>query len=81
VTPTQDPQNPRRLIVTISAPVATFFARIVGMTQVTVSVTSRAEYALPVPMGSPQSYLGIHDTARAQGVEYVIATRTRSCVD
>ena len=31
------------------------------MSQITVTETARAEYTLPVPMGSPQSYLGIHN--------------------
>jgi hypothetical protein len=59
VNPTQDARNARRLNVTISTPVETFFAKIFGINQVTVTQTGRAEYALPVPMGSPQSYLGI----------------------
>ncbi len=61
ITPTQDPSNPRRLNVRISTPVKTFFAQIFGMSQITVTETARAEYTLPVPMGSPQSYLGIHN--------------------
>ncbi len=65
IDPAQDGQNPRRLNVTISAPVNTFFARIFGMSQITVTQTARAEYTLPVPMGSPQSYFGIyHLTSR-----------------
>lgn len=60
VTPTQDARNPRRLNVTITAPVQTFFARIFGMQQINVTQSARAEYALPVPMGSPQSYIGIY---------------------
>ena len=66
VTPLQDPGNPRRLDVTISTPVNTFFARLFGMTQITVTETSRAEYTLPVPMGSPQSYLGIYQLTYMQ---------------
>ena len=60
ITPTQDARNPRRLNVTITAPVQTFFARIFGLHQINVTQTARAEYALPVPMGSPQSYFGIY---------------------
>ena len=55
----QDPDFGRRMIVTVSAPVDTFFMRVFGFDQVTVSRTSRAEYILPVPMGSPQNYLGV----------------------
>lgn len=60
ITPSQDARNPRRLNVTITAPVRTFFAQIFGMTQIDVTQSARAEYALPVPMGSPQSYFGIY---------------------
>lgn len=67
VTPAQDARNPRRLNVTISAPVDTFFARIFGMQQVTIRQSARAEYALPVPMGSPQSYLGIYQLTYRSG--------------
>lgn len=59
VTPVQDPTNSRRLLVTITTPVSTYFARVVGMNQINVTQTARAEYALPVPMGSPLNYLGV----------------------
>jgi len=55
----QDPNFGRRMVVTVSAPVETFFMRIFGFDEVTVSRTSRAEYILPVPMGSPQNYYGV----------------------
>jgi len=58
VTPLQDAHNKRRLIVTVTGPVSTYFARVFGLTQVTVSATSRAEFTLPVPMGSPENYYG-----------------------
>lgn len=67
VTPAQDASNPRRLNVTISAPVQTFFARVFGMSQITVTETAHAEYTLPVPMGSPQSYLGIYTLTYKNG--------------
>jgi hypothetical protein len=60
VAPAQSPRNPRRLEVTITTPVETFFARLFGIQQVNISRSSRAEYALPVPMGSPLSYFGIY---------------------
>ena len=59
VTPRQDPNNPRRLIVTIDAPVGTFFARVLGINSFPASRTSEADYVLPVPMGSPLNYYGI----------------------
>jgi hypothetical protein len=54
-----DPNFSRRMIVTVSAPVNTFFLGLFGFHEVTVSRTARAEYILPVPMGSPQNYLGV----------------------
>lgn len=54
-----DPDFSRRMIVTVSAPVDTFFLGLFGFHEVTVSRTARAEYILPVPMGSPQNYLGV----------------------
>lgn len=54
-----DPNFSRRMIVTVSAPVNTFFMGLFGYHEVTVSRTARAEYILPVPMGSPQNYLGV----------------------
>lgn len=59
VTARQDPNNARRLVVTISAPVETFFARLFGFTEFQLTQSSKAEYALPVPMGSPQNYYGV----------------------
>lgn len=54
-----DPNFSRRMIVTVSAPVDTFFMGLFGFHEVTVTRTARAEYILPVPMGSPQNYLGV----------------------
>jgi Flp pilus assembly protein TadG len=78
VTPTQDATNPRRLDVTISAPVQTFFARLFGMSQITVTETSRAEYTLPVPMGSPQSYLGIYQLTYKNSGVWTTASVTKA---
>src|SRR4051812_35298065 len=60
VTPVQDGANPRRLQVTISTQVPSFFARIIGINTFAVTKVSQAEYTLPVPMGSPQDYLGVY---------------------
>ena len=57
--PSQDPANPRRMQVTISAPVTTFFMRVFGINSITARRNSEAEYVLPVPMGSPQNYYGV----------------------
>ncbi len=59
VTPVQDPTNDRRLFVTITGPVGTYFARAVGITSWNAARTAKADYVLPVPMGSPQHYYGV----------------------
>jgi Flp pilus assembly protein TadG len=59
VTPLQDPDNDRRLNVTIHAQIGTFFMRVIGIDSIGVTRTSKAEFTLPVPMGSPQNYYGV----------------------
>jgi Flp pilus assembly protein TadG len=63
ITPLQDTSNggtdPRQLDVTISTPVQTFFARVLGITSFTATRTSKAIYVQPVPMGSPENYYGV----------------------
>jgi Flp pilus assembly protein TadG len=64
VTPTQDATNKRRLNVTISSPVGTFFMKIFGIATITAIRSSKAEYVLPVPMGSPENYYGVFGLTR-----------------
>jgi Flp pilus assembly protein TadG len=59
VTPQWDKRAPRRLNVTITAPASTFFMRVLGITSIPITRTARAEFTLPVPMGSPQNYYGV----------------------
>ena len=59
VTPSQDPANPHRMHVVISAQVDTFFMRLVGLNTVRMTRESRAEFNQPIPMGSPQNYYGV----------------------
>ncbi len=59
VTPAVDTNNMRRLNVTIHAPVGTFFMQIVGIQSVAANRQAKAEFILPVPMGSPQNYYGV----------------------
>jgi hypothetical protein len=54
-----NPADNRQLDVTITAPVQTFFVRLFGIKQWTVSRTARAGYIMPVPMGSPLNYMGV----------------------
>jgi Putative Flp pilus-assembly TadE/G-like len=67
VTPYQDATNNRRLRVTVSGPVNTFFARVLGINSFSASRSSKAEYVLPVPMGSPENYYGVFGTLRHPG--------------
>ncbi len=59
-----DPDFDRRMIVTVSAPVDTFFMGLFGYNEVTVRRTAKAEYVLPVPMGSPENYYGVFGLTR-----------------
>jgi Flp pilus assembly protein TadG len=51
--------NPYRMNVTITAPVGMFFMRVVGLNSFDVSRTGRAEYNLPLKMGSFDNYYGV----------------------
>src|ERR1035437_3182084 len=51
-----DSANNRQLDVTVSAPVGTFFMRLIGINSITASRSAKAKYELPVPMGSPLNY-------------------------
>ncbi|HWP62724.1 MAG TPA: pilus assembly protein TadG-related protein, partial [Candidatus Binatia bacterium] len=64
VTPYQDPTNPRRLKVEITAPVRTFFMRVFGIDSLPAKRAAKAEFVLPVPMGSPENYYGVFGTLR-----------------
>ena len=59
VTPTQNALNNRQLDVTVTSNVGTYFMRVIGINSIAASRTSKAEYVLPVPMGSPQAYYGV----------------------
>ena len=59
VTPVVDPNNNRRLDVSLSANVGTFFSRVLGINSWSATRTSKADYVLPVPMGSPDNYYGV----------------------
>ena len=41
------------------APVPSFFARVIGIASFPVNRTSKAEFILPVAMGSPENYYGV----------------------
>src|SRR5438874_3926830 len=60
VTATPEALNNRILGVTVNAPVRSWFARLLGVTQFNARRNARAEFVLPVPMGSPEDYYGIN---------------------
>jgi hypothetical protein len=64
VYPIKDASNSRRLWVTITAPVNTFFMKIFGINSLTAQRMAKAEYVLPVPMGSPENYYGVFGLTR-----------------
>jgi len=71
IIPSVEPGNPRLLKVEIQAPIGTFFMRVLGINEIQVDRTAKAEYVLPVPMGSPQNYYGVgffEDTSGVQSV-------------
>lgn len=78
VTPLQDSLNggtdPRELDVTVSAPVQTFFMRVLGINTITATRTARAIYVQPVPMGSPQNYYGVGCFVSKTGTQPVCNT-------
>src|SRR5712691_7348816 len=64
VTATPEALNNRILGVTVAAPVRSWFARLFGVTQFNATRNARAEFVLPVPMGSPQNYYGLNVVCR-----------------
>ena len=50
--------------VAISGPVDTYFARLLGITSFPAARSAKAEFVLPVPMGSPENYYGVFGTIR-----------------
>jgi Flp pilus assembly protein TadG len=64
VTATPEALNNRILAVTVTAPVRSWFARLLGVTQFNARRNARAEFVLPVPMGSPEDYYGINVVCR-----------------
>ena len=77
IVPLQEPAvTGRRLAVTITAPVPTFFMRILGIEQIMSTRVGRAEYVLPVPMGSPDNYYGVFGEVRGRTVTETVNVTT-----
>jgi Flp pilus assembly protein TadG len=64
VTASQDSGNSKIMLTQVTAPVQTYFARLFGVTSFTASRRAKAEFILPVPMGSPENYYGINVLCR-----------------
>src|SRR5207237_4898888 len=64
VTPQQDPINRQMLTVTVQAPVRTYFAGLLGIWTMPATRSARAEFVLPLPLGSPQDYYGVANLCR-----------------
>lgn len=58
ITPAMNIESSQRLDVTVSTNVNTYFMGVIGIKTVRITKTATAEYALPVPMGSPLSSYG-----------------------
>ena len=58
VTAVQNPDRPIQLDTTVSAPVSSFFMLLFGINTLQATRSAAAEYALPLPMGSPLNYFG-----------------------
>jgi putative Flp pilus-assembly TadE/G-like protein len=67
VTPVQDPTDDHRLRVAISGPINTFFARVAGIQSWPARRDAKADFVLPVPMGSPENYYGVFGLLRHPG--------------
>ena len=67
VTADQDPINNKIMTTQVTASVQTYFARLFGVNSITASRRARAEFILPVPMGSPQDYYGIYQLCQSGG--------------
>jgi hypothetical protein len=67
VTAAPDAVIDKILHVEVTSPVPAYFARLFGVTRFSAHRNARAEFILPIPMGSPQDYLGIYQLFQAGG--------------
>jgi len=51
-------ENTHQLRVTVTSDVSTFFMRVFGINDVSITRTALAEYVLPLPLGSPDNNFG-----------------------
>lgn len=60
---TWTPLADNRLQVTVTATVDTFFLKVLGFDQLTMTRTATAQYVKPVPLGAPANCIGIGQTS------------------
>ena len=59
--------DPQQLNVTVTAPVPTFFMRVLGIKSVQAARTAKAVYIQKFPMGSPLNYYGVYQDCKVSG--------------
>ncbi|MGB8361502.1 MAG: Tad domain-containing protein, partial [Acidimicrobiia bacterium] len=57
-----------KLEVTLTANVGTFFLKVLGFDQFTISRTATAQYVKPVPLGAPANCIGIGGSVTSSGL-------------
>jgi Flp pilus assembly protein TadG len=72
VTPAQDSAivvggDPRQLDVTVTAPVPTYFMRVLGIQSIAATASAKAVFIQKVPMGSPLAYYGVYQDCKVSG--------------
>jgi hypothetical protein len=67
VTPSQDALDPEQLNVTVTAPVPTFFMRVLGIQSIPAARTAKAVFVQKLPMGSPLNYYGVYQDCKVSG--------------
>jgi hypothetical protein len=66
---TANATNNRQLDVQLTATVNTFFMKLIGINNLTAVRQAKAQYVMPVPMGSPLNYYGIGCMQKATGTQ------------
>jgi hypothetical protein len=74
VTPSQDSLDPEQLNVTVSAPVPTFFMRVLGIQSIPAARTAKAVFVQKLPMGSPLNYFGVYQDCKVSGTSISCAS-------
>ena len=73
VTPSQDALDPEQLNVTVTAPVPTFFMRVLGIQSIPAARTAKAVFIQKLPMGSPLNYYGVYQDCKVSGTTITCA--------